>query len=206
MSHYPPRNPPHRQIDPSAGAPILFPPPVDQLPTAPSLHTYWNADHTHCYDAFSFTLWMLPSINEKHDRSQRVRPTYRARELHEIERITLQREAVGWTCQPHDRYILFYRFAFTSELRQDLHNPLKPTCDLLGDGRWETRKKKKVFVPHGQVLWNDNRVTGEYLMKVTREPDDLWCYITLFRYHASMHQSLYSAILTEQSPRFFSIK
>ena len=128
----------------------------------------------------AFSLSPLPSINQKGQVGQGryyVSPTYRKRELEEIATLTKQRLALNWECSPDDRYAILYVFPFRTELRADLHNPIKPTCDLLGKGRWQWVKRMKVFVPHAQIIWDDNRVRVEMQFKLI-EPD-----VSLHRVH-----------------------
>lgn len=127
-----------------------------------------------------FSLSPLPSINQKAKIGQGryfVAPAYRQRELEEIDTLTQQRIALDWNCTPEDRYAILYAFPFRTELRADLHNPIKPTCDLLGKGRWQWVKRQKVFIPHAQIIWDDNRVLVEMQFKVI-EPD-----VTLHKVH-----------------------
>lgn len=146
-------------------------------------------------ECFSFFIAMLPSINEKHKlgrggRGTHVDPVYRARELQEIARINQQREMVGWSPpRESDRYGILYEFSFPTELLRDLHNPIKPTCDLFGKGRYETlgsgKLKRQIFVFHAQIIQNDNRVLAEYQHKEVHPGEEIqWATIHLFRTQA----------------------
>lgn len=163
---------------------------VPHLPTL-EVYTWPDQPETVLYEVFTFRLLMLPSVNRKHapmmTRSgprTRVTREYRNRELEEIARIIAQRELVKWPApRQTDRYIIGYLFP-RAGIRQDLHNPVKPTCDLLGAGRYERRGKKRVFVPHAQLIWNDNRVVLEIVAQRFLLPgEEMWATIMLVRFH-----------------------
>jgi Holliday junction resolvase RusA-like endonuclease len=118
---------------------------------------------------------MIPSLNRKYgSRGNRagqafyIRKEYRNQEQQEIARIQNQQMALKWKTTPTDRYAIFYTFTFKSDIKQDNHNPLKPTCDLLKPGG---------------VIWNDNRVLEENQAKrISINPYDQWFFLTIFRF------------------------
>ena len=139
------------------------------LHTPPTSLHFLHVHHGIAVEEGAFSLSPLPSINSKGMVGQGryyVSPAYRKRELEEIATLTKQRLALKWECSENDRYAILYAFPFRTELRADLHNPIKPTCDLLGKGRWQWVKREKVFIPHAQIIWDDNRVRAEMQFKV----------------------------------------
>lgn len=157
------------------------------LPLAPCRrhHPEWYSE------SFAFSFLMLPSVNRKYGKGQHnsiwVRKEYARQEQREARRIALQRTHVGWTCAPSDRYFIHYHFLFKS-MREDIHNPIKPTCDILADGIWVSQGKNrpKRWIPYGGLIWNDDRVFDEYTHKeVNPKMTSHWARLTIYKFHHS---------------------
>lgn len=149
-------------------------------------------------DLFTFSMKMLGSVNHRtQGKGHHVKADYRRRELEEVERIAVQRDYVGWQSHPTDGYAIHYVFRF-GRANADIHNPIKPTCDLFGRGRYQSirgGKGKRVFIPHAQIIWDDSHVWDEKQTKVitpyrkgkttgrSNSPQEQWATITLIRWH-----------------------
>lgn len=133
-------------------------------------------------DCLTLTCPMLPSVNRKygyHNGGQRfyIKSAYRSKEEALLELLTLQLVAINamrhrearslWIPQATDRYVILYDFEFVDELRQDVHNPLKPMCDLL---------------QKAGIIYNDNRVIQESQQKrVALNREDPHAIITIYK-------------------------
>jgi len=139
------------------------------------------------YSVFTFSMQMLPSINARTTRgTHTVRAEYREQELTEVARIAAQRDAVRWNVSETDAYLILYVLSFESQ-RSDIHNPVKPTCDLFGQGRydWEGsgRRRHKVWTDHAWVVWNDNRVWDERVIRVVSGKQEAhWATISIVKF------------------------
>lgn len=137
------------------------------------------------YDRIMVEIEMLDSLNRKYGtiltprdgRRMYIRSEYRKAEKKAVQSLMEQLACINekrtkqgvplWTPLSSDRYTIFYAFQFTGELKQDLHNPLKSTCDLL----------KKAG-----LIFEDNRVGQEILAKDTRVQYPR-AILTIYKFH-----------------------
>lgn len=136
------------------------------LPRQPTKEVY------DLYEVFTFSHQMLSSQNSRITTKHgipTVKAAYRDQELTEVARIAAQRDTVRWNVAETDAYLILYVFSFESQ-RADIHNPVKPTCDLFGQGRYDWvgsgRHRRKEWTNHAWVIWNDNRVWDERVIRV----------------------------------------
>ena len=157
---------------------------IDDLPFPPRHDTPVGE----VYSQLTLSLRMLPSINRKYGHGHHINPVYRAQEEAEGLRLAAERLFVGtWQHAPTDQYLIGYVFSYGS-WREDVHNPTKPTCDLLSAGRYKTvgsgARKRRVWTPYGDILHNDNRVVGEWNVKwVQPHLAEHWCILVITKWH-----------------------
>ena len=161
----------------------LVNPYLESLPFLPTLHQEGEV-----YSQLTLTMRMLPSVNRKYGHGHHINPQYRAQEEEEGLRLAAQRLFVQeWQHDKNDHYLLGYVFSYGS-WREDVHNPTKPTCDLLSAGHWKSlgsgTRKRKVWIPYGDILCNDNRVMGEWNIKwVQPQLEEHWCILVVTKWH-----------------------